>query len=244
MGKLLDRMVPSYRNVHGFSDHFDHYVTADLWTTVNTDSGTITVGDEVAGVVTINASDGTSIDNDQNYMRQTAETFLFAANKPLVFEWRVRPVSNTIGDLNVIVGLKNAPVADQLADDGAVPVVTGSGVFFYKLDGGTKWVCTATINGTEAVSNGITTDKVVANNAWVELRVEVYPITSTLMEFHYFIDGVEVGWDVTTSPGNKIAQNLAVASATEMNAFAGVKSGAGNLSDSLKICRADCFQQV
>lgn len=231
-------------------DDFDHYVTADLWTTQATDSGTVSVSDAVAGVVVIDPSDSTQGDNDQTYMHQTVETFKFATDKPMLFAARVRPYSNTIGSANFMVGLKNAPTTDQLADSGAVPTITGSGAFFYKLDGGTYWVCTSTANGTESITNGVTTEHTVGNNAWDILVIQTIPINSTETEVHFFsadyqTDGSyslsEVG--LQTSGKQFVAQKVTHTSATEMEVTFGVKEGAVNLSTELHVDWVYCAQK-
>ena len=218
-------------------DEFDHYVTADLWTTVADNSGTITVSDGVGGVVVIDPSDGTQADNDQTYMVQTTETFKFATGKPAFFACKVLPVSNTIGSANFIAGFKNAVAAEQLADDGAVPVVTGSGAFFYKLDGGTKWVTTAFADGTESVTNGVTTDHTVSNNTYDVLVIEVIPVSSTTSDVHFYSADLESDGDFSllerglrTNGKQFVAQTITHSSATEMEVFFGVKEGAANLT--------------
>lgn len=218
-------------------DDFDHYVTADLWTTTATNSGTVSVSDAVGGVVVIDPSDATQADNDETYMHQTTEMFKFATDKPMIFAAKVKPVSNTIGSANFIAGFKNAPAANQLVDDGAVPVVTGSGAFFYKLDGGTKWVCTATCNGSESTSNGVTTEHTVGNNAYDVLMITTKPISSTETEVHFFSADVQTNGDYTLTEVGKqttgeqfVAQKITHTSATEMEVFFGVKEGAVNLT--------------
>ena len=79
MTKLLHNFEQYLRNDTFFIfDDFDHYVTADTWTTTASDSGTVTVSDGVGGVVKIDpSSDGTNsqVVNDETYVESTTEIF-------------------------------------------------------------------------------------------------------------------------------------------------------------------------
>ncbi len=242
--KLLDRYVPTNRSVFGIEDDFDHYVTVDTWTTVASNSGTITVSDGAGGIVKIDpSSDGgdSQADNDESYITTTTEMFKFAAGKPLVFEARIRPVANTIASINVMVGLIDAVAADSIQDAGAGPDASYSGAVFFKEYGETAWACESSIAGTQTT---VRTNKTVANNTWTDLRIEFHQdIGTTSGTIHFFVDDEEVGEDVTTSPGNKIAQTVLLASATEMDICLGVKAGAANDSEYLDADYVSCFQQ-
>lgn len=243
MAKLLHDMEAYLKNdTFSIFDEFHSYVTTDLWTSVLTDSGTTSVSDAVGGILVIDPSDATQVSNDQSYIATTTEMFLFATDKPMFCAARVRPLSNTIGSANFGFGFKDAVAADQLADDGAVPDVTGSGAFFYKLDGGTKWVCTATANGTESTTNGVTTDHTVGNNAWDILAIQTIPVSSTETEVHFFSADVQTAGDfslteVGLQTANKqfVAQRITHTSATEMEVWFGVKEGAANLTTELHV---------
>ena len=134
---------------HWVYDDFDHYVTADLWTTVATDSGTVAVSDGVRGEVALTCSDGTVADNDEIYMGTTTEIFKFAANKPLYAECRLKYTEQSTDDANVAFGLKDAVAANSLLDDGGGPAASYSGALFYKVDGGTVWNVENSISTTQ-----------------------------------------------------------------------------------------------
>lgn len=206
---------------HGIADDFDHYVTADLWTSVLTDSGTAAVGDAAGGVITLSPSDGTVADNDEAYVKSTAELFLFAANKPIVAEARVKFTEAATNAANVIFGLANAVAANHLQDNGAGPPADYSGCVFHKVDGDTVWNAESSNSTTQKTTN-LTSDisldkttKTAGGGVWQILRITAIPTGDGLIDFQFEIDGVLVA----------VHKNRSYANATEMNVFVGVKNG-------------------
>lgn len=228
-----------------FSDFVAWANTAEAgFRAVNT-QGLVTLQDAAGGVIQIAASNTTNAsqtaDNDECYLKGVCEAFKFAADKPLTFQARVKPISNSINTTNVIVGLKDAVAADSIQDNGAGPPSSYSGAVFFLADDATnKWKCETSVGTSQTT---VTTTKTVTNSTWYELRIDVLPISSTQCEVHFFIDGEECGQDVTTSPGNKIAQKVTFASATEMEICLGTKAGAADKSAILQVDYVACRQQ-
>jgi len=248
MGKLLHEFQEFMANDTYFVfDDFDHYVTADTWTTTATNSGTIAVSDGVAGVVKINPSDGTEVDNDETYLKGTTEMFKFATDKPLLFAAKVRPVATTIASINLFVGLKDAVAADSILDDGAGPAASYSGACFAKLDAGTKWVCESSLAGTQTT---VTTDHTVGTGAWDILVIETKPVSSTITEVHFYSADMETDGSFslkevgkTTSGDYLVAQTLTHTSATEMEICLGCKAGASSDGEYLDVDWVYCAQK-
>lgn len=211
----------------GVFDHFDHYVTADTWTTVASDSGTVSVSDGVGGVLAIVPSDGSVADNDQSYVRSTTELFKFATGKRLVFEAKVQFTEANTDDANVAVGFANAVAADLIVDNGGMKT-SGSMLAIYKQDGSNVWKCISSVSSsqtvTASVGNGVTAT--AGGPSYQTLRIEAAFHTSTYGEVRFFLDGLPLldgnlkpivhRFDWSTTP-------------TEMHAFAGVKNGDSNL---------------
>lgn len=218
----------------GTFSHFDSYVSGDEFTLVATDSGTAAVGDAAGGILTISASDVTEADNDEAYIKGSYEIFKFAANKPLVFEARVKGVSDTIAETNYIVGIKDAVAANTLQDNGAGPAASYSGAVFFAVDGGSYWVCESSIGASQTT---VTTTTSFAGGVYQKLRIEFRPLTSTVGEVHFFIDGVEVGLN------NGVAHRVSFASATEMQICLGVKAGKAD-TQTLLVDYVGCWQAV
>ncbi len=202
-------------------DDFLWYVTAHLWTTVATDSGTATVGDEAGGVLTLAPSDGTVADNDEIYVKTTNEIFLFAADKPGRFECRVKWTDANTDDANVLVGVMSAVGANSLLDDGGGPAASYSGAVFFKTDGGTTWNFETSLAGTQ------TTTALPAYTAgganWQTLRIE-WREQGGVIEIVPIIDGQQC----LDANGRPVKHTIALGSPTEMNGVIGAKNGAAN----------------
>lgn len=217
---LPDEFYLGRRNF-GFFDDFLEFVTGDLWTDTSGDTGaTIAVGD-AAGGINVLTTGGT--DNNEAYLLTTKEVFKFAQDKPIVYEARLQYAEANTDDANVCFGLMNAVGADSIVDDGGGPKSSYSGAVFFKVDGGTRWQAESSLAGTQT-----TTDLSAANSldkfaktaggaSYQTFRIEVLPVSSTVAEVSFFIDGVHVA-----------KHNLTYTSATEMNAFVGVKAGGAN----------------
>lgn len=208
-----------------FFDDFEWMVTAHRWTSVLTDSGTATVGDAANGILALVPSDGTVADNDEAYLRTTAELFLFAANKPIFAEARLQFTEANTDDANVMFGFASATAANHLQDNGAGPLASYSGAVFFKVDGGTNWNVEKSIGATQVTAeltatNSLTKAAIAAGGAsYQTLRIEVEPHGGGSMDVTFFVDGVCV---------YKI-KDTTYASATEMHLMAGVKNGDTNL---------------
>ena len=220
------------RDCFSIFDDFFHYVTADDFTTVAGDSGTVAASDAAGGVLVITASDATEGDNDQTYAKGTQEVFKFATDKPLFFAAKIKPWANTIASINPIVGLKDAVAADSMQDNGDGPAASYSGCIFMGVDGTNYWQCESSISTTQTTVN---TGKAIGNNAYDILVIETIPISSTETEVHFFFGNEETGGDVSLVEVGKetvnerlVAQTITHTDATEMQICLGVKDGAAN----------------
>jgi len=240
MTKLLN--LPDYahkcRDVQGYFDDFHWYITAHNLTSVISDSGTASVGDAAGGVLAIVPSDGSVGDNDESYVKGTAETFKFAANKPILFEAKVQFTEANTDDANIIVGLKDAVAANTLVDNGGGPPSTYSGCVFFKADGDTVWSVENSISTTQKTTQLTATNsldriaKTAGGASYQTLRIEWQPTSSTLGDFTFFIDGQIVAKH----------KDQVYTSATEMQVCLGVKNGDTNL-ETLNVDYIDVWQQ-
>ena len=225
---------------HGFTEDFDHFITADRWTVTASDLGGATEQDAAGGVVLLDASDGTVADNDETYLHLSNEIFLWADDRPLVFAARVQYAEANTDDANIIVGLMDAWAADSILDDGAGPSASYSGAVFFKVDGGTNWNVECSLGGTQTTVeltaanslDGLAKTAGGSNYQWLEIRFKPYDATSDLANVDFFIDGVHVytisGYDYT--------------SATAMEVGFGVKNGGAN-EETLSIDATYCYQK-
>ncbi len=203
---------------HELVDDFFHFVTGDNFTDTSADAGaSCAMTDAAGGVVTMVTG---ATDNNECYLLSTKENWLFANNKPLVYETRIQFAATATH--NICTGLMDAVGADSIVDNGAGTKASYSGAVFYKVDGGTNWTVQASIGSTKTTveltaANSLTKSAQAAGgSSYQTLRIEFTPQTSTKGDLAYFIDGVLVyriaDWTYT--------------SATEMMAFVGTKTGA------------------
>jgi hypothetical protein len=209
------------RRLHGFFEDFQWYVTAHLLSLVATDSGTAAVGDAAGGVITLNPSDGTVADNDEVYLKTANELFLFAADKPLVFEARLKWAEANTDDANVCLGVMDAVAANSILDDGGGPKASYSGAVFFKVDGGTTWNFETSLGGTQVTT--ALPDYPAGGANWQTLRIEARE-QGGVVEIVPFIDGQQC-LDVN---GRRVKHTITLGSPTEMNAFVGAKNGGAN----------------
>lgn len=248
-----------FNDTFKIADDFDHYVTADTWTTTASDSGTVAVQNAVGGILKINPSSNGSnsqVINDETYVESTAELFKLATNKPIFFAAKVRPVADTISNLAAYVGLMDAVAADALVDTTGVPKTSTDQLGFYKANAAANWTCVAEANSTEdarlTLTSGQGSGKAVGNNAWDILVIKTEPITSTLTDVHFQFanmqtDGSysleEVGLVTPDDTRQFVAQQITHTSAAEMAICLGVKAGATNDSEYLDVDWVYCAQK-
>lgn len=242
MTKLLSFQESARHKVHGFFEDFEWFTTAHRFTNTSSNSGGVKIQDAKAGIVFIDPSDLASEgDNDEEYLHTTQEQFVLTDDKAILFRARVLPKADTIATgLNMFVGLMDAVAADCVQDDGAGPKASGTHIGFSKVDGKTCWDAHSSISTSQTTVNTAIT---ATNNTWTELRAEIIPKTSTIFEVHFFIDDVECGWDVTTSPGNRIAHTITLGTAVEMDFVIGVKAGAANAAINCKADYVEVWQE-
>jgi hypothetical protein len=213
----------------GFED-FTNFVTANEWTSILTDSGSIAVGDARGGVLTVLAADGSVVDNDQSYLKSTSEVFLFTAGKPFYAAGAIQFTETASGVYNAFFGFANAIAAELLIDDGAGVRASGSVCAIYKLDGGTVWRCVTRNNSVVTDSISLTT---AGGSAYQKLEIDVQDMgIGTQQVVTFKVDNKELR-DATT--GEKIVHRVTVASSTEMNFGFGNKLGASTNNDALLV---------
>ena len=225
---LPEPVVGDPRVFYLWDDFTDTIVTADRWTTLVADvadggATAIKTNDAAGGIVQLAVQDAT--DNDEVGLESPRENWLFANNKPLLFEARVQFTEANTDDANIFVGLCNAPGANLMIDDGGAVVASLSGLGFYKIDGGTRWQVISSVATTRNTTDLSATN---ANNlsklaqtaggaSYATLRAHFQPYSSTNAYVDFFIDGVHCA-----------KHDFVYTSATEMAIAFGVKNGGAN----------------
>jgi len=148
-------------------------------------------------------------------------------------------------DANVICGFKDAVAANSLLDDGGGPAASYSGAVFFKVDGGTTWNVETSVGSTQltkTLTADVSLDNVAhssSSTSYQILRVEIHPFTSTQVRVEFYIGVLASAGDWNMK---HVATNYVTFSgATEMQAFCGIKNGAGN-AETLRIDYLGCGQ--
>ena len=208
---------------------FDHF-TADQQDTTAvdtiTDSGTVLMGDNAGGIVTLTPSDGSVVDNDEAYLATPNENWIFGTNRHIYGKAKIKFTEVTTNKLNWAFGFQNAVGANSLVDDGAGPKVTGSTLAIYKVDGGQVFRCVSSCNGT---STDTISNKTASAATWYVLEIICGDWDGTSMQVNYRVDGEYL----KDTNGYVIKHTVAIASATEMQMWLGVKLGAATNNDTL-----------
>jgi hypothetical protein len=224
----LNRFTEELRNVDTMTvfSHFAGDQLDAIAVDTVTDSGTVLMGDDVGGIVTLTPSDGTVADNDEAYLATPNENFKFGTNREIYGTCKLKFTEVTATIVNVAFGFQNAVGANSIVDDGAGLKVSGSCLGIYKIDGEAVWRCVSACNGVATVSIS-TTAAVAATWYYPEIYCEDWDGKEMLVSFR-----IDNRW-LFDSSGNLIKHRVAVASATEMQMFLGAKLGAITNNDTL-----------
>lgn len=212
------------------TSYLDDFLLATLPTTLVSvgTSSTVTHGDGIGGVS--NFAHNAATDNGVAGFKGAKEAFLFAANQPIVFEARVRPIFTT-ANCTFVFGLCDAVAQGKpFADAGTHALAgTASAALLYKLDATSVWSAAQSVS----TSQSIDTDcGAIVTNTWYNLRIVWVPTSSTQGITRFYIDGVLV----------HTATAVAFASATEMQLCALVKASDGTVAASFDIDFLGCHQ--
>lgn len=167
--------APDPTKWHTYFNDFDTYVAGD-WTITTAEAGagsaTEALTNEDGGVLLVTND---SADNDNDFFQKIGESFLFEANKKLVFKARLKVSDATQSDW--ICGL-------QITDTSPLDVTDG--VFFQKDDGDTDIDFHVEKNNTASSATAIATN---ADATYVILGFYYNGVDAV----EYFVDGVRKG---------------------------------------------------
>lgn len=186
----------------------------DNWVATLSDDGNVSISDAVGGICAITPSDSTAGDNDEAYIGTAKEFIKFASDKPFFAEALIQFSEANTDDANVIFGLCDAVGANTLQDNGGGPPASYSGAVIFKADGGTVWQAESSLATAQVTTVTTTT---AGGSSYQRLGIEFLPLTSTLADVIFYVDGVAVA-----------KHSLTYTSATEMQLVLGVKNGGTN----------------
>ncbi len=195
------------------------------WTTVTAGAGASTVGDVVGGVINLLPTDSTN--NREVYVKSTHQLWLFAANKPFMGEVSLQYSEANTNKAAIAFGFMSGVGAASMADTTHEPKSSFSGAVIYKVGGGTVWKCASSVGTTMGGAGGVAqaSDTTAGGTAYSRLRIEVMPISSTLAEITYWVDGNQLK-NAGGRPGQtQIKDQLTYTGALQMNFFVMCKNG-------------------
>ncbi len=174
-------------------DDFQEYVSGASngsgWTSVLAGSAAVAVNDGVGGLLSMTCVD--SVANRECYVKGSHQLFKFVNNQPFMGEWFIQYSEANVNKANIAVGFMSAVGAASMADTTGEPKASFSGAVIYKVPGGTQWKTASSVGTTMGGSGGTAqqSDTTAGGAAFTRLRIEVMPVSSTLAEVTYFVDG-------------------------------------------------------
>lgn len=220
------------RHVHGISNDFYHFVTAqDGWTSLAADTNaSVSIdADGVGGVVVLNTGD--AVDNNEAAVFTTAEAFLMAPGKPIYAEALLQYTEANTNVSNVAFGLADVMGgANTLLDDGGGPAASFYGAMIYKTDGSTVWRCASSAGTLSSAGTTTASVQTAGGSSYQRLGIRIEPISGAFnsSKVSFFLDGLPL----TDSNNRPIAHTVGhgAAATGEMNLGVYAKVGAANNS--------------
>ncbi len=234
MGNKLVASQPilgNCREQYELFDEFWNYNDGDLWTKLAADTNATVAHEGSSGATRVKLLTGDSIKNNECCFATTNEQFKFVANKPIEIEGMIQYAEVATDDAKVAWGIADAIGANFVPDVGATITANDAAVIWKDTDE-TKWrfhtACNSVKNkkypggsGADAASTLSTTT--AGGTSAQRLSISVTPVSSTVMRLVPKVDGVQL----VDSNNVPIVHHIAIASATEMDFGAYVKSGSG-----------------
>ena len=210
-------------------DDFQEYISAASngsgWTTVTAGSGAATVGDTVGGVIDMLPTDSTL--NREVYVKSTHQLWKFANNAPMCCEAFLQFSEQNTNKANIAFGWMSSVAAASMADNTGEPKSSFSGAIIYKVPGATVWKCASSVGTVMGGAGGVAqvSDTTAGGSAFTRLRIEWMPVSSTLGEVTYYVDGVQLKTSGGRPGAAPIKDQLTYTGALVMNLFVMVKNG-------------------
>lgn len=216
MNKLDEHDHLVKRRTFGRLDDFETYLTGGVWTTTTGGSGSASAAGK-NGLLTLACVDSTT--NREVYVATTASLFLIEANKPLICEMYARFDEANTNKANIAFGFMSSVGAASIADTTGEPKSSYSGAVIYKVPGGTTWKTQSSIGTTQTT----TATSKTAGGAYQVLRIEIMPVSSTIAEISYFVNGLQL-MDTASIP-RPIKDSVTYTGVLAMQLFACCKNG-------------------
>ncbi len=187
MKQVIENLYRDPFQQDDFIDHFNALDSTSVWTVTAAGVGAsiaLSATGESAAVFTTGAV------SEQDAILHTNRTWDIVDAQPIVCEFRWKYTEAATDDANVLLGLHDAPAADELQDAGGGPPASYSGVNFHKVDGGTAWIVESSVAGTQSTNTVYKPDATWApgGGGYQSFRIEIRPISSTEAQITYGFD--------------------------------------------------------
>lgn len=206
-------------------DDFTDYTSAASngvagWTTVTGGSGTVSCGDLLGGQINLLPTDSTT--NREVYVRSTRQVWKFSSTGSMCCEALLQFSEANTNKANIAFGFMSGVAAASMADTTGEPKSSFSGAVIYKVPGGTVWKTCSSLGTTQTVN---TSDTTAGGSSFQRLRIEIMPLSSTLAEVTYFVDGVQLKTTGGRPGTTQIKDQLTYTGAIAMGLFVMCKNG-------------------
>lgn len=215
------------RRIFSIEDDFVTYVDTQTWTKALSTGGSAAAGASAyGGQLAIGSS---AVANLDNYVRSTNKVFLFGQDQPIIAEARLQFTEANTNQAAVIFGLSSAIAAGGgwLNSTGTGVISSFSGAAIFKKAGTSQWFTVSSLGASQTVT-AVNTQDVNGNPSdgnWHTLRVEFQPLTASLAEVRYFVDGLQLRPATTPTATMGIVDQLTFTSAAAMYAGVGLLNG-------------------
>ena len=208
------------RRTFGDFEEFDFYASGNRWTSVLGGSATAAAGDAVGGQLTLSCVD--SVTNREAYVKMTNQLFKYQNNTPIQVECYLQYSEANTNKANIAFGLMSSVGAASMQDTTGEPKTNFSGAVIYKVPGGTQWKTASSVGTTQTVTQSDTT---AGGSAFQRLMIEIMPVSSTLAEVTYFVDGNQLKTSTGRPGTGKIKDQVTYTGAVNMALFVCCKNG-------------------
>lgn len=217
------------RRTMGLWDDFLSYTSGQLWTTTKDTTPTVAAGDAQGGILTLT---GDTTGNDEAYAALTNQVFKYTDKMPIIGEAAVQFAEANTNQAAMMFGFMSAVGANAIVDTTGEPKASFSGAVIYKTPGSTVWKTCSSI-GTTQTKN--TSDTTAGGSAFQRLLIEIMPVSATLAEVTYYVDGIQLKSSGGRPGQTKIKDQVTYTGAAAMGLFVGMKQIATGVAEVLKV---------
>lgn len=208
---------------HGFFEDWNEYTSGNKWTTTTAGGGQAAVTSSSAfGILNLAPTDSTQ--DREVYVETTNSLFALTNNKALLAEAYIQYTEANVNNACIAFGFMSAVGAASMQSfaNGNAPKTSFTGAIIYKVGGGTQWKTCSSVGSTQNINQSDTT---AGGAAYVRLKVLLEPVSSTICEVTYYVDGNQLKTSGGRPGQTLIKDQLTYTGALGMQLFVCCKNG-------------------